>query len=211
MAAVALRNLYLHAVNRATADDRYAEQFALWDRKRGEIFAQLRGEGVPFTSQPLAAPAATREYQTGEWDQSNLTEGAGGSFTAGRYYFAVTYTAADYNSSTDKQNQESAPGRVAAKEIAVSEKVTVDIDDLLQTVVQAHVGTARGVVSRVAPTGWNVYCGDESGKLYLQNSTPTVIATTSYEITSATLSGSLLDSGQYPDGYLSMPNFIQRG
>ena len=207
----ALWKFYTNAWNRNVGDSRYAQKAAEFKLQTDVMFETLRRLGVPIVYSALAAPGAIHEFQRGVFVDTAVTESGSGTWAANTYYFAVTYTGAEYVSVAAKNNHESGPSVTVSKAIAASKEVTVDITALSQAAIQPHVGLASAHVPRITPTGWNLYVGTSAASLYLQNTAPIAIATKTHAMSAATLSGTLMDSGQHPDAYINMPRMLQRG
>jgi len=75
-----------------------------------------------------------------------------------------------------------------------------------------NVGLGQGLIIPGSASGWNIYAGSQGGPLYLQNSTPIPILTTSYTFAGPpVLAGYVPDSGQYCEAKMTMQLMVMRG
>ncbi len=213
----ALEMVYRAAYYRKLTD-RYEKRMADYrDQIRRKYWPRLFNQGVPIVLKPLAAPGAIHEFNAGTWDVNALSTPAGTNALASTQY-DVTITWVDntkYVTAQTKGNGESGPGAlVTGFPIAISTVLKIDITALKPPNGTAPINVAmgQGLVVPGNASGWNVYVGTQGGTLYLQNSTPVPIATKTYTLAGApVLSGFALDSGQYPDQYITMQKMLMRG
>ena len=236
--AYAVMYLYRNASNR-TVKDRYEAKMRFF---KSELDRRLRpsiiGLGLPLVIQPIAAPAAIFERNSGTWGASNLspisqTGPAGGTFDVAITYvnqgqplgfnasqnnwqsFRVTGFNADatkYVSSLLPGNAESNPSTTLTTTVAADHVLGVSIASLTPPNGYQDPSTRiLCVVIPLAATGWNVYVGPSGGVLTLQNATPIPIWTTSYQLAlNPTTTGVPVGVGQYADRVLSMSPTRQR-
>ncbi len=234
----AVMYLYRNASNR-TVKDRYEAKMRFF---KAEIDKRLRpsiiGLGLPLVIQPLAAPAAIFERNSGTWGPSNVTTASQGGTSGGTYDVAITYVnqgqptgfnasangftsfvvtgylpdATKYVSFSSPGNAESNPSFVQTINVSPNDSVNVDITSLRPPNGYQDPSTRiLCVVIPLAATGWNVYAGPTGEILTLQNATPIPIWTTSYQLPAdPTTTGVPVGVGQYADRILSMAPTRQR-
>jgi hypothetical protein len=205
----ALRLLYQAAFS-SKAVDRYEKKLQHYDKLAKSHWAELASIGVPVVSTPLPCPGAVHEPDAGVFNQDTLSESSGPGASGGAFHVAITYTATGYTSPTDKGNAESAISAVAFVTITAGQVLKVDISGLTPPTGSIQAGVTDTWLN-MAATGWNVYVGTEPTKLYLQNSSPVAIATTSYTLAAdPVLSGTKPDNGQRYDTKIRPVRYIQR-
>jgi hypothetical protein len=75
----------------------------------------------------------------------------------------------------------------------------------------ARVGTADGLYTQLTATGWNVYVGTSQKSMFLQNTTPIALSTTTYTLPNApVVAGSILKPGQFADYNFAFQNMLLR-
>jgi hypothetical protein len=212
----ALKALYRNAFSR-TVLDRYKQKLdyfteELDDRVRGNI----KSLGIPIVLQPLSAPGAFFEANSGTWGDANVSLVTGSGTAVTPFDVAITYCdmsqANRYVSVTLSNNAESAPSAIVSVSPQGEQVISVDIDSLNPpTGAQSPASLLVCVVALMVATHWNVYVGLSGETLYLQNSSPIPIATTSYTLASdPVLGGHQLGLGQYPTRRLSVVPLRQR-
>lgn len=220
--------LYRNATNRTTKD-RYESKMRYYkselDRR---ITRGVMGLGLPMVIQPLSAPGAIFERNSGKWSDENVTSvSATGSTDGGTFDVVITYVnqgAPDtggnyipdptkYISSSQVGNSESNPSTIQTIEVSSNNVVSVDITSLIPPTGSQDPSTRilRAIIP-LAATGWNVWAGPSGESLTLQNATPVPIATKTYALLSDPANdGPLVGFGQYADRVLSMSPTRQRG
>lgn len=230
--------LYRNASNR-TVKDRYEAKMRFF---KAEIDKRLRpsiiGLGLPLVIQPLAAPAATFERNSGTWSQSNLSSTTQAGPTGGTFDVVITYVnqgqptgynasqnnwqsfrvtgftpdSTKYVSYSNPGNAESNPSQIQTVTVPSGNVLTVNISSLTPPNGYQDPSTRiLCVIIPLAATGWNVYVGPTGGVLTLQNADPIPIWTTSYQLAlDPTTTGVPVGIGQYADRVLSMSPTRQR-
>lgn len=201
----ALARLYRGAYHRFAGDkkaDRYEAKMDLYNDERENAWRTLRAQGIPVVLSPLACPGAVREMNAGTFADSAVTAGGSGSAEAGtNYQVAITWVGSAYVSPSAKGNAESGPSAKITARADSGQVLTVSIAGVNPpTSTAPAVGTAEGVYTRMAATGWNVYVGLQGKTLYLQNATPIALTSSTYTLDDApVLSGNQLQPGQFSD------------
>jgi hypothetical protein len=206
-----LYEFYLTVSNRKVKD-RYEQKAKKYEAQKKRHWENLKGNGFPVVLNPLPCPGATLEYNSGSWSNANVTAVAGGaSIASADYDVAITWCSLPtYVSSANQGNAESAGAVTQTITVPAGDVISIDITSLNPPngTVATAIGTAQGVYSPLAATHWNIYAGEKYGTLYLQNSSPIPVATTSYTFTDApVLSGFPLGAGQaamYDFAFLNM-------
>lgn len=222
----ALMYLYRNASNR-TVKDRYESKMRYYKSEIDKRLARsVMGLGLPLTIQPLAAPAATFERNSGSWTSANVTSAVQAGPTGGTFDVAVTYVnqgvltnsgytpdSTKYVSYLNPGNAESNPSTVQTVVVASGHVVHVDITSLNPSIgSQDPSQRILCVMVPLAATGWNIYVGTSGGTLYLQNLTPIPINTKTYQLAANPVNNTLaMGIGQYADRILSMSPTRQRG
>ena len=212
-----LRIFYRNASGRVSGD-RYEKKMNFY---KDEIVRRLQpglfALGIPVVVRPLVRPAAAFEVNSGTWGSDNVTLVAGaGTLENTPCDVAVTYVddsqANFYADAAHPNNCESAPADIVTVNPTAASVVSVDISTLNPpTGAQYRAQMMVVVVSPLKASGWNVYVGKSGGPLFLQNSSPIPIGTTSYILAGdPTFSGHTLGLGQYPDRRLSILHMRQR-
>ncbi len=222
-----LMSIYRNATNRTTKD-RYEGKMRYYkselDRR---ITKGVTGLGLPLIIQPMAAPAALFERNSGAWSSSNVTAIASGTTSGGTYDVAITYVnqgdllpgggfrpdSTKYVSSSQVGNAESNPSTLQTIQVPANSVVSVNISSLIPpTGTQDPATRILCVIAPLAATGWNVWVGPTGETLTLQNASPIPISTKTYQLASdPTADGALVGFGQYADRILSMSPVRQRG
>ena len=216
LAHSALRALYRAAYARFGKEhDRYEAKMEFYEQEEKRVWRNIEASGVPIVLIPLPCPGAIREYNPGTWTTSNVT-GAGTSSAdpGGSWYVCVTWIGPPYVSPTKAGNAESGPSPTIGVTTTAKGVITVNVSTLNPPgVVPAQVGTADGLYTQIAATGWNVYVSNSaSGPFYLQNSTPIMLPTVSYTLADMpVLSGSIMGVGQFADYNYCAQKMLQRG
>lgn len=212
-----LRIFYRNAFQR-TVKDRYENKMKFYaseiDRRiRPTLFAL----GIPLVLRPLFAPASFFTLNSGTWgpDNVSLVTNVAGTSTSD-LDVAISYVdmsqANLYVSSTSKGNAESElSDRVI---IAMQNGKVLEVSIATLNPPTGRQNPAQLLVAVIAPlraTHWNVYVGNKGGTLFLQNSSPIPIGTTTYTFSAnPVLSGAMAELGQYPDRRLSLMQTRQR-
>lgn len=217
-------SVYRNAFQRNNTD-RYKEKMVYYKKELdNRVRWTLSSLGVPVVLQPLSAPAAlwgygdsNSGYDSGTWDSSNLSLVSSPSATfAGSLDVAVTYAdmsaPGNYVSYLKQNNCESGPSSKATITVTAGHKLSVNIASLKPADgIQPADQVLVCVVSPRKATHWNVYAGLSGSSLYLQNTTPIPVGTTSYTLTGdPVLSGFKLGRGQFSDRRLSIQLMRQR-
>lgn len=230
--------LYRNASNR-TVKDRYEAKMRFFkaelDRR---LTRSITGLGLPLIIQPMAAPAALFERNTGTWGPANVTAVTQAGASGGTFDVAITYVnqglpigynasannfqsfrvtgfvadATKYVSSSSPGNAESNPTSAQTILVPAGSAVSVSIASLNPPNGYQDPSTRiLCVIIPLAATGWNIYAGQTGGVLTLQNASPIPIQTTSYQLPAdPTNSGVPAGIGQYADRVLSMSPTRQR-
>ena len=211
----ALRSLYRAAYARfGKEQDRYARKMKLYETEENRVWRNIQSSGLPIVLVPLPCPGALREPNPGTWGTTNVTHsGTTSTDTGGIYSVAITWVGAPYVSPTNTGNAESGPSSIVTVAMLATELISVSISTLNPpNVIPTNVGTADGLYTQIKATGWNVYVGASSDLMYLQNSSPIPVGTTSYTLADKpVLSGSIMGSGQWADYGFSFQRMLQRG
>jgi len=231
--------LYRNASNR-TVKDRYEAKMRFFKSELDKRYTRgVTGLGLPLVIQPLAAPAALFERNSGTWGTSNVTQTPVSGPQGGTFDVAITYVnqgvpvgfnasqnnwqsfrvtgyipdSTKYVSSSYPGNAESNPSSIQTVNVSSGNVISVNISSLVPPNGYQDPSTRiLCVVVPLAATGWNVYAGPTGELLTLQNDTPIPIATTSYQLAAdPTNTGVPIGIGQYADRILSMSPTRQRG
>jgi hypothetical protein len=213
-----LRLFYRDAYSR-TSNDRYK---AKMDQYKDDLARRLTPAiyalGVPIVLQPLSAPAAYFTRNPGTWDSTDVDTVAGPG-TLDNQSVDVTVTYVDqsqpnrYQSYAQSNNAESDAPPVVTQSLVTGQVLQVDVSNLNPpTGAQDPAQILTCVVAPLMATGWNVYVGLTGGTLWLQNSTPIPIATTSYTFSGDPVfkNGKPQLIGQYQNRRLSITPTRQR-
>lgn len=207
---VCVRNLFRAALGRGNDDSRYSDLFKLHNNEARQKLMDLAVYRLQAVNAPLFAPGATGIPGTGSIVAGNISTTADdGSWPAGAYFVAVTFVGEDYVSPTDKNNSESASHAALTKTVVLNDSLTVDISNL----VPNPSGEALPIGFRSMPKRtadrWMIYASTNRNELRLQAG-PTDLTTTSLKVTAFDAAGAILDSGQYGDGFVPIPNRFSR-
>jgi hypothetical protein len=213
----ALKTFYRDAFSRL-GGDRYKTKMDFYkDEIQRRIMPNMWALGVPVTLRPLSRPAAFFERASGTWTSSNVSLVAGsGTLSGVSCDVAITYCdmsqANLYVSADVPNNAESNPSDIVTVAMTTGSVIDVDISTLNPPTGKQHPSQVMVVV--VAPlkaTHWNLYVGATGGVLYLQNSAPIPIATTSVVLPGNPIASDYtLGSGQYAERRLSLVPTRQR-
>lgn len=207
---------FYRAIYHRKLEDRFEKKMNNYRAEATTAWNNLTANGLPIVLQPLAAPGAIRELNSGTWGASNVSAGGSGSSDAGSTYdVAITWVNSQgYVSWANNGNSESAPGAKAIGiAVASGQVLTVTLAGLNPPngTIPQNLGTADGIYTPQPASGWNVYVGTTGQTLWLQNSTPIAIATTSYTLANApTLSGNPMGTGQHPDYNFAFQDVVWR-
>lgn len=183
-------------------DSRWTEKADEWRVTAGDRWRVAR-RGIPIVQSPLPAPGAWRLKDTGSFGATDITtSSAGGSWPAGTYYAAITWTGANYQSAAVRSNSESAGCDAIEFTAVLNDSVTFSVENL-NPPPPVNQGILRSGIPWMIPTGWNLYVGSSVDDLRLQNSSPIAIATKTLELTEVDLTGAKIGRGQSPNGTVS--------
>lgn len=213
-----LRTFYRNAFNR-TVNDRYEKKMNFHkDEMQRRLTPTLFGLGIPIVLRPLYAPASYFTRDAGTWGTDNVSLVAGPGSLDSTKNIDVVVTFVDmsagnlYVDSTSRGNAESEGSDRATIQMSSGNVIQVDISTLNPPTGRQN--PAQVLVTVIAPlkaTHWNVYAGNRNSQLYLQNTSPIAIGTTSYTFTgNPSLSGPTVGLGQYSDRRLSLTPMRQR-
>lgn len=212
-----LRCFYRDAFGRL-GQDRYKDKMDFFrDELQRRITPNIYSLGVPIVIRPLSRPGAFFERNSGTWDSTNLSQ-VPGLGTSNKVSFDVAITWVDqsqanfYVNSSQRNNSESDASDIATIQITTGNVISVSISSLNPPTGKQDPSQQMIVVVSPRPaTGWNVYVGNTGGTLYLQNSSPIPIGTTSFTLPGdPSLQGATPGIGQYPDRRLSVAPMRQR-
>lgn len=211
---VALTLFYRAAANRKLTD-RMVAKMERAELDARDAWGRLQRMGLGYVTAPLPAPGATREYGAGLFTSAALTTPTGGTSVATVvYYVAITWVdGSAYVSAANRGNAESGPSAKLSCSVLATKTIAVSIAALTPPSGAAAPQSQNGrSVARRTATAWNVYVGISADRMYLQNSTPIPVATTSYTLASdPVLSGYELWPGQVPDAFFQVDNVVVRG
>ncbi len=182
-------------------------------RVQNETFEDL---GLPVCYQPLPRPAAAFEYNAGIWGDTNVAAVAGAGTVSGQYDVVITYACSQYYrnslSLASRGNAESEPSKIVTTTLAPGEVIGVNLTGLVPPDGTQDPGTMALVIyTPLTATHWNIYAGPTGQTLFLQNSTPIPITTTSYALTGdPLLNGPQPGVGQYADRRYQFMKTLQR-
>lgn len=203
-------------------EDKYEKKMLLYREEQNKAWRVIESNGLPVVLQPMAAPGAIREPNSGVWGSENVTAGGSGSTETGQAYDVVityvstasaTLNGGNYISPTQKNNSEGGPSTRVTIAPAAGQILTVSIASLNPPngTVSGLIGTADAIYTPMNATGWNVYIGLQDATLYLQNATPIPIATKTWTAPDApVLSGNPLLAGQAADRNYTWQNTVTR-
>ena len=214
----ALVNFY-RAASARTLEERYKSKMEQFERDtRWQYWPNLKNIGIPVVYRPLAAPGAVLERGAGTWSSGNVSLATAAGATGGAFSVAITWVdQSQYlNQATllNRGNAESAPSAVLAATPMTNQGISVNLSGLTPPNGAANpANLAQAITSPLTATAWNVWIGLASGgPMYLQNSTPIPITTTTYTLGhDPSLSGYTVGTGQYADNYLTVQDTVQRG
>jgi hypothetical protein len=122
---------------------------------------------------------------------------------------AVTFVSADYVSPTDKNNSESASHEPLLVTTSALDSVTVDISNLVPNPSGESLPLDFRTMPKRTADRWMIYASANRNELRLQAG-PTALTTKSLKVTALDTAGAILDSGQYGDGFVPIPNRFSR-
>lgn len=211
-----LQLIYRNAFNR-TVKDRYEGKMRYYSSEiKRRITPSLYALGIPLVLRPLSAPGAKFEREAGVWDADNVTQVAGSGTVTATLSVAITYVDMSmptlYVSPTSRGNAESNTSERISLALTSGNVIQVDITSLIPPTGSQHPSQLLvHVISPLRATHWNVYVGQATGLLYLQNPTPIPIATKTYTLTGDWVSNTATSGeGQYSDRRLSLVPSRQR-
>ena len=214
----ALKIFYRNAFARV-GGDRYKDKMEFYrDEIQRRVVGNLWSLGVPMVIRPLSRPAALFDQNSGSWGGDNvmLVPGSGTMTSDDSCDVAISYVdmsqANFYVDSSHRNNAESHPSEVVTQAMEADKVLSVNISSLNPPSGAEHPSQLLVVViSPLKATHWNVYVGHSGGTLYLQNSAPIPISTTSYTLGGdPTFSAPTSQIGQYCDRRLSLLPTRQR-
>ncbi len=210
VAAVCVRNLFRGAIGRGQDDTRFHNLFLMNNNEARQRLTNLATYRLQAVNSPLLAPAATGIPGTGSIVAANIsTTAADGTWPAGSYFVAVTLVSEDYVSPTDKNNSESASHLALTKTVVLNDSLTVDISNLVPNPSGESLPVSfRNMPKRTADR-WMIYASTNEDELRLQAG-PTALTTTSLRVPAFDAAGAILDSGQYGEGFVPIPNRFSR-
>jgi len=213
LAYEALPRFYRDASERVNAD-RYDRKRDRFEQDAKLSAGRLKQRGLPLVLQPLPAPGALHEMNSGTFGEANLSQAAAVGLTGGNFAVAITWVdSSKYVSSSMKGNGESGPSTPAGINVAADNAIAVSIASLNPPNGKPYQsGTfADGILAMLTATHWNIYAGNVSETLTLQNATPIPVGTKTYTLPSdPTSSGAFLAPGQTPDARYAFLNVVQR-
>jgi hypothetical protein len=200
-----LRVIYQAAVNRNT--DRYQQRFDSVDEHiRVESWPRLRRIGLPLVYAPLPAPGAILE-RAGSFTEVNvLTVVNAAGTSTDEIDVAITWVSDPAATNFESYRSQRVPitlsnGRVL--KVSIAGLIPPDGEQ------PAHTQALSRYATRIA-TGWNVYVGKRSGKLYLQNLSPLNLSTDYTATGNPTYSGVQSGLGRYADINLVLESNLRR-
>ena len=233
----ALKDVYAAAFRRfGKSSDRYQTKMDAWYEQAIQCCRRIESVGVGVVLIPLPCPGAVREFNAGTFSQSNVNMGGSGSTDPGNvlYNVAITWTGtqpygAGYLNALNKNNSESGWSAIIQVPSSPASVISVNLSGLNPPNSNSFpaIGTAAGLYTVMLATGWNIYVGLASqfaigpqaaptgqpsvNPMWLQNSTPIPIATTSYTLPNAPIGNtSPLQSGQFSEYSFSCMNVLGR-
>lgn len=211
----ALTGLYRSLYHRKV-EDRFEKKMNNYKAEASVAWNNLISNGLPVVLQPFACPGAIREYGAGVWGPTNVTGGGTGSDETGHVYDVVItwVNSVGYVSWANNGNSESAPSSIVTLPVTGGQVLTISLAGLNPPtgLLSMNLGTADGIYTPQPATGWNVYAGITGGILWLQNSEPIPVATTSYTFENAPSlnNGMNVGMGQHPDYNFAFQNVLWR-
>jgi hypothetical protein len=204
----ALERIFRAAWNRKVTDkgrDKYAEKAEAFADAAAGSWGEVRAAGLPIVWNPLSAPGAVLEENSGTFTAANLSAVAGaGTETGGSFTVQITWVdVQQYRTPTDRNNAESHPTEALTKVAAAGEVLSIDITSLNPPAgfdFQRN-GYSQGIHFPRIASGWNIYVNG-----VLQNAVPVPAATKTYTLASDPQTvGYRVGNGQYPNVYAVMP------
>ena len=206
--------LFFRDVSARVDKDRYQEKMERYDDVAYKFWKGLRCEGLPMVYQPMEAPGAKHGLKPGTWGTANLSLVGGSGTLTTQIQVAITYCDAGrgYQSQRINGNAESAPSTLASITLEASKVLHVDISSLNPPTGQMdQVGLSQGAWTPLNATHWNLWVGNGSGPLYLQQELIPIATKTATLAGDPVFSGSPVGNGQYPDLNLVFMNIAMRG
>src|SRR5438309_7993582 len=123
--------VYQAAWNTKLKDEKYETKALVYKADAEKYFRQVRSTGLPMLWNPIIAPAAAYEANTGTWGASNLGSSSRSGAAGGTFTVAITWV--DQRAYTDwvnNGNAESHPSEDTAKAVAPNNALTVNISSL---------------------------------------------------------------------------------
>jgi hypothetical protein len=208
--------LFFRAATARTINDRYQRKLDLYETALAQAWSRLRATGLLTILNPLPCPAAAMLRGSGNWDDADITDVAGGSGQATTYDLAIT--AVDTSKPTVV---ESGPSHVVTYDLPAARTLLISIERVNWVVPAARAKdiffnlgyTPAPTLSSARATGWNIYAGPAGGTLRLQTASPVPSDTKVYELPAPPFptSGRALGTGQMADGVYQFPNIVHRG
>jgi hypothetical protein len=204
--------LFFRAATARIVNDRYQRKMELHEAALGQAWARLRATGLQTILNPLPCPASAFLRGSGNWDESDISDVAGGAAQAASYDIAIT--AIDASRAVVV---ESGPSQSFTYALPASRTLRISIARVNWVVPVARFKdtslNVNSTLSSARATGWNIYVGPAGGILRLQTASPVSIDTTAYELPAPpfSTSGRVLGTGQLADGVYQFPNIVHRG
>lgn len=200
--------LFFRAATARIVNDRYQRKMELHEGALAQAWAKLRNTGLQTISNPLPCPAAAFLRGSGSWDETDLSDVAGGSVQATPYDVAIT--AVDASRSTAI---ESGSSQVITFPLPANRTLRVSTARVGWAIPPTRLATFGSLApSQARATHWNIYLGPAGGELRLQTASPVSIGTVAYELPAPPFSGTsrVLGTGQLADGIYQFPNIVHR-
>ena len=196
-------------------NDRYEKKMDHYAGQMARYWETLKGNGFPVILTPLAAPAAYWEYNSGIWNEDNISAVSGGTAVDdASWEVSVTWCSSpSYQGAGNQNNAESAGSVPKSLLVSAGNVIKVDITSLNPPVgtMTPAIGTAAGFYPPMPATHWNVYVGPSGGPWWLQNSSPLPIATKTYTLADAPVQTGFPQNAGQPAMYdFSAQNIIWR-
>lgn len=206
------RNLYM----KRSKEERFAIKMAMYDNEKKRHLKILTGTGFPVVISPLSCPGAIWDYGSGTWGVSNVVALAGGTQPGSvTYDVSITWCSLPgYTSPTLQNGAESGGSTRVTLTVAANHLLQVSLVNLNPPngIMQNAIGTAPGIYSPMTASHWNVYVGVTGQPMYLQNTIPIPIATTTFNCGGPpVLTGFQQNAGQPAQYDFTMMNVLSRG
>jgi hypothetical protein len=198
-----MREIFRAAWNRKLESDKYSAKAENYMGEADRYSNSLRSAGIPIVWNPLFAPAALFQRDSGTWTTNNVSAVPGFGTATGDYIVTVTYVSGSYISSVNHANSESAPAEDVVCDLTSGQVLRVDISTLYPFSAD-YSGNAHGLVTPKIPIAWNVYVNR-----VLQNAVPIPIQQKVYTLTgNPAATGYRLRDGQEADVWHVIPSYV---